>query len=263
MSSSKKHTPIQWPADQYAIGAFIQHTLSNRALSEYHFHFHSDDNLLDVGCGDGSYTIEIAKKIPAGKITGRDPSEKMIAHAAKQKKPSNVVFECEDLMALNEKEKYSVITAFWCLQWVPDFNVVLKNIFNALKSNGRFFAIMPSENCLHYRLLNIIKNSGQFPVLDHFNSHLHFQSIAHCEKQARQLGFTAFSAHLTHPKLPLPDMTTLEKFINGIPLFNGQVRDTEIPRLNAALVEAYKKISKEEFHELCWKDEIIILTGVK
>src|SRR3990167_5958806 len=105
MPSSKSNPSIiQWPAYQYAIGSFIQHTLSNRALTEFNFSFYPDDILLDVGCGDGSYTIEIAQKIPNGKITGRDPSEKMIAHASKQKKPTNVVFECEDLMSLNEKE---------------------------------------------------------------------------------------------------------------------------------------------------------------
>src|SRR3990167_9581132 len=100
-----------WPADQYAIGAYIQHRLSDFALTDRRFQFRNNDILLDLGCGDGSYTATLAHKIPDGRVIGWDPNEKMIA-LSKQKTAANLTFDCRDALSLNATEEYSVITAF-------------------------------------------------------------------------------------------------------------------------------------------------------
>ena len=62
----------------------------------------------------------------------------------------------------------------------------------------------------------------------------------------------------------MPDRETFVKFINGIPFFNGQVPEREIPVLNAAMVEAFEDFCQKEFKgELFFADEMIVLSGIK
>ena len=42
-----------------------------------------DEHILDVGCGDGKVTAEIARAVPRGSATGIDASAEMIGFAQK------------------------------------------------------------------------------------------------------------------------------------------------------------------------------------
>ena len=42
-----------------------------------------NERVLDIGCGDGKLTIEIAKRVPDGYVVGIDNSEEMISFARK------------------------------------------------------------------------------------------------------------------------------------------------------------------------------------
>ena len=69
-------------------------TLKNIDLS-------SCDSILDIGCGTGRTTIDIAKRLAAhGKATGLDISEPMLEQAkilAQAEGVANVSFECVDV----------------------------------------------------------------------------------------------------------------------------------------------------------------------
>jgi len=45
-----------------------------------------NERVLDIGCGDGSTTAEVANQLPSGSILGIDNSEEMI-HFARKKFP--------------------------------------------------------------------------------------------------------------------------------------------------------------------------------
>src|SRR3990167_9761426 len=158
-----------WPADQYKIGAYIQHHFSEHALSAQRFQFRNNDILLDLGCGDGGFTANLAKKIPDGRVEGWDPDANMIALAKKlHATTSNLIFEqhaAEDLEGV-EADLYSVVTAFWSFQWMTDHEKVLRGVHHTLKPGGRFFAIFPSSQCLHMRLYETVKASKKFQELN-------------------------------------------------------------------------------------------------
>lgn len=80
----------------------------------------ANDSVLDLGCGNGAFTIEIARRT-AGAIVGVDYASEMI-NAAKEslkKQPSDirkrVSFINEDVVTFNTKEKFSKIFTFRCL----------------------------------------------------------------------------------------------------------------------------------------------------
>jgi len=77
------------------------------------------ENILDVGCGNGYSTIQIAKKFPEAMITGIDFSEAMIAEAKKKIIPNIEFFEGDVLSLSRNKhligQKYDVVLSSRCL----------------------------------------------------------------------------------------------------------------------------------------------------
>ena len=53
-------------------------------------HLRGDEHILDVGCGDGKVTAEIARAVPRGSVTGIDASAEMIAFAQKTFPPAQI-----------------------------------------------------------------------------------------------------------------------------------------------------------------------------
>lgn len=247
------------------MGAFIQHHFSKMMLAQKYFQFKARDHWLDIGCGDGGFTLDIAQAIPDGKVLGIDPSESMIALAnARSNKPKNVSFRCQSAMDVTEEDKYTVITAFWSLQWVPDLEKALADIHRALKPGGRFFAIFPSPQCLHWQLVKKVIQSNQFKSLQRFESPVRSHPVDLCEKYAEKAGFQAFQAEHLPCRIELPDLETFRRFVNGIPFFSGQVPDNDIPKINEAMVTAFEAYCRENFDGAYYfSDEVTILVGRK
>jgi ubiquinone/menaquinone biosynthesis C-methylase UbiE len=77
------------------------------------------ETILDVGCGNGFSTIQIAKKFPEALITGIDYSESMIGEARKLR-AANVEFFVGDVRSLSRHKQlagahYDVVLSTRCL----------------------------------------------------------------------------------------------------------------------------------------------------
>lgn len=77
------------------------------------------DTVLDVGCGNGYTTLELAKKLPDAMITGIDFSPAMIAEANKRLVPNVEFFEGDVLSLSRNKhivgQKFDVVLSSRCL----------------------------------------------------------------------------------------------------------------------------------------------------
>jgi trans-aconitate methyltransferase len=103
----------------------------------------SDDVVLDIGCGDGRITIEIAKSVPRGRVVGVDLSQDMVAHAAAQHCGSaidNLRFARADAAALAFEPEFTVVFSSAALHWVQDQRAAVRGIAHALRPGGRFIA---------------------------------------------------------------------------------------------------------------------------
>lgn len=128
----------EWnPGDYYRSSVeqkkWAQELISNLSLK-------GDERVLDIGCGDGKVTAEVARRLPIGSVLGIDSSEGMI-HFAQKKFPKdkypNFTFEIMDVNDLNFKNEFDIVISNACLHWVIDHMNVLKGIKNALKQSGK------------------------------------------------------------------------------------------------------------------------------
>ena len=98
--------------------------------------------VLDLGCGSGLALVEMAKSFPKSSFTGYDLSEDAVATGIKQAADlglENIKFEAKDISVMNEKEHFDFITTFDVIHDQAKPDVVLKNIYNALKPEGTYF----------------------------------------------------------------------------------------------------------------------------
>ena len=100
-----------------------EHYSNNNAL-QYHvamdmlnkISFNSGAKLLEIGCGDGMITNEIAKIISDGYVVGTDISGQMIDHATKSYcNQGNLSFIQMDATKNMFHQQFDVVTSFNCL----------------------------------------------------------------------------------------------------------------------------------------------------
>ena len=98
------------------------------------------ENVLDLGCGDGKVTADIAKIVSEGSIIGVDNSAEMIKLASNRHSGAiyqNLAFQEMDAENLNFNDRFDLIFSNAVLHWVKDHKAVIKGMFKSLKQGGR------------------------------------------------------------------------------------------------------------------------------
>jgi trans-aconitate 2-methyltransferase len=120
-----------WDGTAYRQVNSLQHWLADRALDG--LDLTGVRTLLDVGCGDGHITAQIAERVPDAEIVGIDPSPRMIAVAPAA---ANLTFQVGDALSLPFHDRFDAVVSFNALHWVPDQRTALARIGDALHPGG-------------------------------------------------------------------------------------------------------------------------------
>jgi trans-aconitate 2-methyltransferase len=121
------------------------------------------ERVLDLGCGDGVLTSQIADLLPHGETVGIDASQGMIA-VAREKERENLRFFLQDIDCLDFTDEFDFIFSNAALHWVKDHHQLLKNVRRALRGGGIIrFNFAADGNCSN--LFNVVREAM---VLDQF-----------------------------------------------------------------------------------------------
>jgi trans-aconitate 2-methyltransferase len=130
----------EWDAKGYSERNSLQRWLAEEHLGL--LELDGTERVLDIGCGDGRITAEIARRLESGSVLGVDPSTQMIAFAKAQFAEAeypNLAFAVGDATALPFRREFDLVVSFNALHWVRDQNAALCGIREALKPTGRAF----------------------------------------------------------------------------------------------------------------------------
>ncbi len=114
------------------------------------FGLHGPERVLDLGCGDGTLTAQIADLVPSGEVVGIDASRGMI-DAARPKARKNLRFLLMDINEIDFVGEFDVVFSNATLHWVKDHKRLLRNVGRALCDGGRLrFNFAGEDNCSHF-----------------------------------------------------------------------------------------------------------------
>jgi trans-aconitate 2-methyltransferase len=125
----------EWVASEYARISGLQQAMAAEVLSL--LDLQAAKRVLDVGCGNGKVTAEIASRVSLGTVVGVDSSADMIAFAVSQYGAQpNLRFEVADARRLPFRDEFDLVVSVNALHWIPEQDQALRSIRSAMKSNG-------------------------------------------------------------------------------------------------------------------------------
>jgi len=133
-----------WQADEYYCHSSAQRNAAVELLG--YLRLKGDEQVIDVGCGDGKITAMIASEVPKGEVLGVDVSQEMVDFAKgvfPRESYPNLAFLLKDAQALDFEERFDVIFSSFVLQWLPDKDSFFKGAYHSLKPMGYLAATIP------------------------------------------------------------------------------------------------------------------------
>jgi SAM-dependent methyltransferase len=126
-----------------AMGIMTARTLANSHPVLLRF-LERDTSVLDVGCGPGTLTMQIARLVDPGAVVGMDINPEMIRAAEEASPPGtipNLVFYRGDIRESGWDGEFEVVNCARTLQWVPDVPVALDRIARATAPGGHVVVV--------------------------------------------------------------------------------------------------------------------------
>jgi trans-aconitate 2-methyltransferase len=162
------------------------------------YSFCGDEVVLDVGCGDGQLTAELAQSLSQGKVVGVDGSASMISEA-KQSYPE-VSFYHSDIAVFDCSERFDFIYSFRTFHWIKDKVPVIKNLKRLLKPGGTILIQQGSSdyNSLFEAMANVTRGPRWQAHFTQQPETFFPKSAEKMEKILRRAGFVKFEIEVSH-----------------------------------------------------------------
>jgi trans-aconitate 2-methyltransferase len=126
-----------WNAQDYSKNSANQYAWAKELIPK--LKLQGDEALLDIGCGDGKITAEIAKALPKGRVVGIDSSQEMINLAQTlfpQNDYPNLSFQLVDARKIIFQPVFDRVFSNAALHWILAQSEVLFGIERCLKPGG-------------------------------------------------------------------------------------------------------------------------------
>ena len=134
-----------------------------------HLTLDNDSHILDIGCGSGETTFQLANQISStGSVTGIDISEPLLKLASKDNKFQNVLFVQADAQNSNlRKNFYSHAFSRFGVMFFENSISAFRNIHSSLREDGQLSFICwqsPQKNLWQTLVMMEIKKFIEVPT---------------------------------------------------------------------------------------------------
>lgn len=163
-----------WNALDYEKNSSAQQTWAQELIAKLNLQGH--ERILDIGCGDGKVTAELAKQVPHGSVVGIDSSDVMIYFARTrylQETFPNLRFLRIDACELPFQNEFDLVFSSAVLHWIQDHILVLQGISHSLRSGGKMLLQMGGRGNVP-AILEAVETIKQLPQWRTYFRHFSF-----------------------------------------------------------------------------------------
>ncbi len=174
------------------------------------------ERILDLGCGDGTLTVQLSRLVPNGEVVGIDASRGMI-EAAEPKQGGNLRFILMDINALDMDRGFDIVFSNATLHWVKDHRRLLHNIQRILRSGGvARFNFAGDGNCSYF--FKVIRESMILPgFARYFNAFTwpwYMPTVEDYKALVEGVGFCSYEVWGENADRFFPDIEALTKWVD-------------------------------------------------
>jgi len=131
---------VDWNAERYHEVSAPQQAWGRRVLERLPLEGH--ERVLDLGCGTGRITAEIAARVPRGGVVGLDRSESMLQTASvwlREHSPRTRLVMADGAQ-LPFSRAFDAVFSGATFHWIADHAALFRSIVTALRPGGRLVA---------------------------------------------------------------------------------------------------------------------------
>jgi trans-aconitate 2-methyltransferase len=225
-----------WNAERYHAISSPQQAWGKRVLDR--LELQGFERVLDLGCGTGRVTAEIAARLPEGRVVGADRSPAMVQTAKawlREHAPSTGLVQA-DGAALPFRRAFDAVFSGATFHWIHDHAALFRSIVQALRPGGRLQAQCGGEGnlaVLKGRADRLIREPRFAPFFDDWAEPTYYADVESTRRRLETAGFTAIDVWMEPAPTTFDGPDAYRTFISNV-----CVRE-HVARLPAAARDAF------------------------
>jgi trans-aconitate methyltransferase len=181
-----------------------------------------NETVLDLGCGTGRLTREVAARVPRGRVLGLDRSTNMVRAARSYLQDASgarIDVVLADALAVPLRESVDAVFTTATLHWVLDHPRVFANIHDALKAGGQFVAQCgggPNITRLRQRADAVMQEPAFASARERFRSPWNFADADMTATRLAAAGFVDVRTWIERAPIIQRDAASFAEFIRNV-----------------------------------------------
>jgi trans-aconitate 2-methyltransferase len=205
-----------WNAGRYHDISTPQQTWGRKVLDR--LPLNGTERVLDIGCGTGRLTEELARRVPAGRVVGVDRSPAMLETAAawlREHAPQTGLV-LADGAALPFQRRFDAIFSGATFHWIHDHAALFRSIVTALRPGGRLVAQCgggPNLALLYARAGRLMRDARFARYFEDWSEPTYFADVDGTKRQLAAAGFVDVDVSLEAAPTPFDGPDQFREFI--------------------------------------------------
>lgn len=200
-----------------------------------------DETILDVGCGSGRLTRELAERVPRGKVIALDRSSRMVEEARANLAAfgDRVTFIDGDALDLDLDCALDVVFSTATFHWIIDHPRLFRVLYRALVPGGLLLAQCGGGQNLarvHARAEPIMAEPTFAPYLQGFKKPVEYADAVTTRARLAAAGFDDIAVSLEAAPTAFANAAELAEFLSNV-VFLPHLERLPDPALKKAFIE--------------------------